>query len=88
MLLERGASPDLQNSFGVTALMFAATMGRASTVRRLLQAGAQLGLQDGMGYTALWLAQDTGHTECVRAIKEHEAAATVAALGSSGTHCG
>ena len=79
MLLERGASLDLQESNGGTALMAAACKGHTSIVRRLLQAGAQWELRNIDGCTALRYAQLMGHSECVRAIEEHEAAAAAAA---------
>ena len=47
LLLEHGASVDLQDSDGATALMGAAYNGRAAIVRRLLRAGEQLGRDGG-----------------------------------------
>ena len=49
VLLERGASPDVQDDEGATALMFAAMHGHVGIVRRLLTAGAQLGLSTDSG---------------------------------------
>ena len=41
-LLTHGASVDLQDSDGLTALAYAAFAGEAALVRRLLRAGAQM----------------------------------------------
>ena len=53
MLLQRGASVDLQDSLGLTALMHAATNGQTTTVQALLDAKADASLQANNGYTAL-----------------------------------
>ena len=80
LLLERGASVDLQTSRRVTALMYAAYGGDAAIVRRLLRAGAQVGLRSLSGDTARMLADNQGNHECVRAFREHVEAAVAAQL--------
>ena len=45
MLLQRGASVNLQSSFGFTALMGAAAKGHTTTVQALLDAKADASLQ-------------------------------------------
>ena len=53
VLLKRGASVDLQSSFGYTALMAAADHGHLSVLRVLLQHSANPDLQSGGRVTAL-----------------------------------
>ena len=67
-LLKRGASVDLQNSFGGTALMGAASYGHLSILLVLLQHSANPDLQDTDGSTALMAAADQGHEACVKAL--------------------
>ena len=56
MLLKRGASVNLQDGKGYTALTAAAFRNHSSIVRRLLQAGAQSDLRTVYGHTALFMA--------------------------------
>ena len=53
MLLQRGASVNLQNYDGLTALMAAAAQGHTSSVQVLLDAKADASLQTKHGHTAL-----------------------------------
>ena len=55
MLLQRGASVDLQDSTGSTALMGGAAMGHLSIVQALLDAKADASLQTKGGRLALTL---------------------------------
>ena len=80
LLLERGATIDLQDSSGYTALMHAASQGHATIVRRLLRAGAQLGMRARNGETAQKVAEQRDRHECVRAIREHVEATVAARL--------
>ena len=50
-LLERGASVDLEDDHGFTALMAAANHGHLSTLLLLLQHSANPDLQDNYGVT-------------------------------------
>ena len=59
LLLNRGASIDLQNSVGFTALMAAVNWGEPIAVPLLLQAGARTDLCDEEGRTALQLTEAT-----------------------------
>jgi len=63
MLLQRGASVDLQDSTGSTALMGGAAMGHLSIVQALLDAKADASLQTKGGRTALMGAEHHDHTE-------------------------
>ena len=67
-LLERGASIDLQNSLGGTALMDAAFYGYLSILLVMLQHSANPDLQDIDGITALMKAAYQGHEACVQAL--------------------
>ena len=67
-LLKRGASIDLQNSVGATALMNAAYLGHLSTVLVLLQHSANPDLQGILDCTALFEAAGEGHDACVKAL--------------------
>ena len=53
MLLQRGASVNLQTLSGGTALMHAAANGHTTSVQALLDAKADISLQDTDGCTAL-----------------------------------
>ncbi len=67
-LLGCGASIDLQNNMGLTALMIAAQHGHESVVRRLLQHNANVDQQDVKGGTALMVAALEGDEACARAL--------------------
>ena len=70
MLLKQGASVDLRDSLGGTALMAAAKSqhGHPSIVLLLLQHSANPDVQDNYGYTALMLAASLGQEACVQAL--------------------
>ena len=68
VLLKQGASVDLPNSIGFTALMAAAIGGHLSIVLVLLQHSADPDLQEIEGITALMEAADEGHQGCVKAL--------------------
>jgi signal recognition particle protein len=53
-----------------TALHFAAALGRAALVSRLLSAGAEVDLSDKEGYTALHMAAGYLHTSTINALLE------------------
>ena len=65
LLLRRGATPDLQNLIGWTALMGAAFEGNTAVVRRLLQSRANPDMQNRNGNTALSIARQRHHAEIV-----------------------
>ena len=67
-LLERGASVNLQNSLGWTALMDAAGRGHLSVLFVLLQHSASIDLQDIDSVTALMRAADQRQQPCVKAL--------------------
>ena len=71
MLLQRGASVNLQNSFGGTALMFAASKGHTTIVQALLDAKADALLQDNDGWTALMFAEQRKHTATAQLLRQH-----------------
>ena len=71
MLLQRGASVNLQDSLDGTALMGAAVNGHTTMVQVLLDAKADASLQDEDGYTALMLAEQEKHTATVQLLREH-----------------
>jgi len=52
-MLQRGASVDLKNSRGHTALMLTAGQGHERVVELLIRHGAEVNLQDNRGGTAL-----------------------------------
>ena len=70
MLLQRGASVKLQNSFGGTALIDAAFNGHTTTVQVLLNAKADCSLELD-GSTALMMAEDYKHTETAQLLRQH-----------------
>ena len=67
-LLKRGASVDLQDNLGSTALMAAAYNSSLSIVHLLLQHGANPDLQMTFGMTGLMIAATNGQEECVQAL--------------------
>jgi len=71
MLLQRGASVDLQNSYGGTALMYAALKGNTTIVQALLDAKADASLQATDGSTALMWAERQKHTATAQLLRQH-----------------
>jgi phosphatidylserine synthase len=68
LLLSRGASRDLRDGRGVTALALAAEMGFKEAVEVLLAEGADPNVRDGAGLTALDLAEEHGSHDIVAAL--------------------
>ena len=71
MLLQRGASVNLQGSNGLTALMAAATNDHTTTVQALLDAKADISLQAESGYTALMMAEHREHIAAAQLLRQH-----------------
>ena len=71
MLLQRGASVNLQNSLGGTALMCAAVNGNTTIVQALLDAKADASLQVTDGSTALMMAEHQKHTATAQLLRQH-----------------
>ena len=71
MLLQRGASVNLQSFIGITALMAAANNGHTTTVQALLDAKADASLQTKGGRTALMWAEQEKHTATARLLRQH-----------------
>ena len=71
MLLQRGASVNLQNSLGDTALMDAAANGHTTIVQALLDAKADASLQDTNDTTALMLAEHYKHAATAQLLRQH-----------------
>ena len=70
MLLQRGASVNLQDSNGITALMSAAINGQTTTVQALLDAKADASLQTTIGVTALTFAEHHKHTAIAQLLRQ------------------
>jgi ankyrin repeat protein len=66
MLLDAGASPDIRDGNGCTALATACFSQQPGMVRLLLQAGAELNNQDLLGLTALMVSALSGATSIIR----------------------
>jgi ankyrin repeat protein len=66
MLLSAGATPDLQDKYGQTALHEAAHAQRPELCRVLLEAGARTDLRDDGSLTAQEVAQNTGYRPVIR----------------------
>ena len=71
MLLQRGASVDLQDPIGTTALMAAALHGHTTIVQALLEAKADASLQGTNGKTALMMAEHFKHTAAAQLLRQH-----------------
>ncbi|KAE9195294.1 hypothetical protein PF004_g20472 [Phytophthora fragariae] len=76
LLLERGASMELADAAGQTALMIAASKGHVDAVNVLLQAGASIGKKTLRGATALSAAYLGGHHQVARILVENGASTT------------
>ena len=63
MLADHGASLDIQDSNGQTALIYAADSQFTEGVQILLTSGASVDVQDNKGQTALIRAADRGFTK-------------------------
>ena len=71
MLLQRGASVNLQDPIGHTALMYAAYKGHTTIVQALLAAKADASLQTNDGYTALSWAEEQKQTATAQMLRQH-----------------
>ena len=71
MLLQRGASINLQDYLGVTALMGAALYGRTTIVQALLDAKADASLQNINGITALMCAKYEKQVATAQLLRQH-----------------
>jgi ankyrin repeat protein len=71
MLLQRGASVNLQDSLGGTGLICAAVNGHTTTVQVLLEAKADASLQTTNGSTALRYAEHYKHTAAAQLLRQH-----------------
>ena len=71
MLLQRGASVNLQDSLGLTALMHAAIDGHTTIVQALLDARTDASLQAESGGTALMFAEHQKHTAAAQLLRQH-----------------
>ena len=74
-LAERGASLDMQDAEGNTALHHAAEGGKIRNTLRLIELGASVSKVNYDQASALYLAAENGHTEAVRLLLEHGAVA-------------
>ena len=87
MLLQRGASVNLRNSFGSPALTHAAANGHTTIVQALLDAKADASLQATNGITALMMAEHQKHPAIAQLLRQHakrqtaEAEARAAEIG-------
>jgi len=61
---------DVQDNFGYTALMYAASAGHERVVEALLAAGSDLQKKNRQGLASLDLALAKGHAEVVRALRQ------------------
>ena len=71
MLLQGGASVNLQTSDGTTALMTAAANGQTKTVHARLDAKADASLQVRDGTTALMYAEQFKYTATAQLLRQH-----------------
>ena len=71
MLLQRGASINLQTSNGTTALIAAAAFGYTTTVQMLLDAKADTSLRVTNGSTALMVAEQRKQTTVEKLLRQH-----------------
>ena len=77
LLLETGASVNMKDLLGYTALMWAAMSGSADTVKLLLDAGADVDMMNNYGSTALMRAAQNGYEDIVMLLLESDADAGI-----------
>jgi ankyrin repeat protein len=82
MLLQRGASVNLQKAEGITALMSAAVHGHTTIVQALLDAKADASLQATGGGTALMLAEEEEHAATAQLLRQHTKQQAVEAVAA------
>jgi ankyrin repeat protein len=70
-LLRLGASTDLRDENGDTALHYATQFGHPACAERLLAAGAATHIQDKWGQTPLTMAASNGKDACLRQLLKH-----------------
>ena len=68
-LLHLGASADLRNEQGFTALMLATAAGHGEVIKALLQAVADRGLRNKRRQTAIDIAKASGQTAVAELLK-------------------
>ena len=85
MLLQRGASVNMQGSLGGTALMHAAGNGRTTIVQALLDAKADASLQTKGGKTALMWAEKHKETATAKLLRQHAKRQTAEAKARAAT---
>ena len=71
MVLQRGASVNLQASNGSTALMGATVNGHTTIVQALLDAKADASLQHNNGWTALTMAEQAKQAATAQLLRQH-----------------
>jgi len=82
MLLQRGASVNLQKAEGITALMSAAVHGHTTIVQALLDAKADASLQATNDTTALMLAEHYKHAATAQLLRQHAKQQAVEAVAA------
>jgi ankyrin repeat protein len=82
LLLEEGASPDATDSYGLTALIHAASLNRSTVAAALLDHGAAIDRTGKDGRTALWYAAYSNSVEAAALLLDR--GAHVDARDSSG----
>ncbi|KFZ64899.1 Ankyrin repeat and SOCS box protein 3 [Antrostomus carolinensis] len=65
ILLEKGASKECKDDFGITPLFVAAQYGKLESLRLLVSHGAEVNCQAKDRATPLLIASQEGHAECV-----------------------
>ena len=71
LLLQRGASVNLQNCLGYNALMLAAFNGHTTIAQTLLDAKADASLQNKNGFTALIMAEQGKKPATAHLLRQH-----------------
>ena len=86
-LIERGASPEMEDYQHRTSFNYAAEGGKVRNVLRLIERGVNVLQTDESGYSALHLAASNGHTNVVRLLIEHGADVNEVARSSDNSGC-
>ena len=73
LLISSGANTNLRDSFGLTALHYAAEKGSSNMVELLISHGAEPTIADDCGMTALHRAAEKGHENTAKFLLAHNA---------------
>ena len=87
-LIKAGASVNVRDRDGFTALMLAVKEDNVQCVKELIKAGADVNIWEFFGYTPLMLAVRKDHKQCVNELIKAGADANAGSYSRNSTECG